>query len=45
MAASLGHSEMVDYLYDKTEVNKWDEDEKAKLFITCVEGNLYGKHK
>ncbi|XP_030954299.1 uncharacterized protein LOC115976899 isoform X2 [Quercus lobata] len=42
MAASLGHSEMVDYLYEKTEVHKWEEDEKAKLFITCVEGNLYG---
>ena len=45
MAASLGHSKMVEYLYDKTEVHKWDEDEQDKLFITCVEGNLYGKHK
>ena len=45
MAASLGHSKMVEYLYDKTEVHNWDEDEQAKLFITCVEGNLYGKHK
>ena len=45
MAASSGHSKMVEYLYDKTEVHEWDEDEQAKLFITCVEGNLYGKHK
>ena len=45
MAASSGHGKMVEYLYDKTEVHEWDEDEQAKLFITCVEGNLYGKHK
>ena len=42
MAASLGHSEMVEYLYERTEVQ---DNERAELFITCVEGNLYGKHK
>ena len=45
MAASLGHSKMVEYLYDRTEVHGWDENEQAELFISCVEGNLYGKHK
>ena len=47
MAALLGHSKMVEYLYTETKaiVHEWDEDEQDKLFITCVEGNLYGKHK
>ena len=45
MAASLGHSEMVEYLYERTEVQEWGDNERAELFITCVEGNLYGKHK
>ena len=47
MAASLGHSKMVQYLYNETKatVHSWDENEQAELFITCVEGNLYGKHK
>ena len=47
MAASLGHSQMVQFLYSKTKeiVCGWDENEQAKLFITCVEGGLYGKHK
>ena len=47
MAALLGHSKMVEYLYNKTKamVHSWDENEQARLFITCVEGNLYGKHK
>ena len=45
MAASLGLSEMVEYLYYNTKVRDWNEDEQAKLFITCVEGNLYGKHE
>lgn len=47
MAASLGHSNMVKYLYKKTiEIDhNWDEKEQAELIITCVEGNLYGKHK
>ena len=47
MAASLGHSKMVEYLYNRItpKVNEWEENEQARLFITCVEGNLYGKHK
>ena len=45
MAASLGHSKMVEYLYERNEVQGWDENERVELFITCVEGNLYGKHK
>ena len=47
MAASLGHSQMVQFLYYETKeiVSGWDENEQAKLFITCVEGHLYGKHK
>ena len=47
VAASLGHSQMVQFLYSETKeiVCGWDETEQAKLFITCVEGNLYGKHK
>ena len=47
MAASLGHSKMVEYLYNqiRPKVHEWDENEQAKLFITCVEGNLYGTHK
>ncbi|KAK4604108.1 hypothetical protein RGQ29_012568 [Quercus rubra] len=44
MAASLGHSQMVQFLYSQTKeiVCGWDENEQAKLFISCVEGNLYG---
>ena len=47
MTASLGHSQMVQFLYYETKeiVSGWDENEQAKLFITCVEGHLYGKHK
>ncbi|KAL0014004.1 hypothetical protein SO802_001073 [Lithocarpus litseifolius] len=44
MAASLGHSEMVEYLYNqiRLEIHEWDQNDQDKLFITCVEGNLYG---
>ena len=47
MAASLGHSRMVDWLYSETEprVHDWDEIEQADLFFTCVMRDLYGKHK
>ena len=47
MAASLGHSRMVDWLYSETEprVHDWHENEQADLFITCVMSDLYGKHK
>nr|XP_023888040.1 uncharacterized protein LOC112000165 [Quercus suber]POE66706.1 serine/threonine-protein phosphatase 6 regulatory ankyrin repeat subunit a [Quercus suber] len=44
MAALSGHSEMAEFLYSKTreEVQKWDEDEQARLFITCVKNDIYG---
>nr|XP_023913451.1 uncharacterized protein LOC112025029 [Quercus suber] len=44
MAASLGHRKMVQLLYSKTKevVREWEEDEQDDLFITCVEGDLYG---
>ena len=47
MNALLGHSQMVQFLYSKTNemVCQWDENEQAELFITCVKGGLYGKHK
>ena len=47
MAALLGHSQMVRFLYSKTNrmVCQWDQKEQAQLFITCVSGGLYGKHK
>ncbi|XP_030944693.1 uncharacterized protein LOC115969228 [Quercus lobata] len=49
MAALLGHSQMVQFLYSETNkmVCQWDENEQAELFITCtcVRGGLYGKHK
>ena len=47
MAALFGHSQMVQFLYSKTHrmVHQWDQKEKAQLFITCVSGGLYGKHK
>ena len=45
MAASLGHSQMMQFLYSETNemVYQWDENEQAELFITCVKGGLYGK--
>ena len=47
MAASLGHSQMVQFLYSQTKeiVCGWDENEQAKLFITCGESDLYGQLK
>ncbi|KAK7846880.1 ankyrin repeat-containing protein itn1 [Quercus suber] len=44
MAASLGHSQMAQFLYNKTKgiVCGWNQTEQAKLFITCVGGELYG---
>lgn len=46
MAALSGHSQMVQFLYPKTDrtVCQWVEGE-AELFVTCVKGGLYGKHK
>ncbi|KAK7833842.1 ankyrin repeat domain-containing protein 17 [Quercus suber] len=44
MAASLGHRKMVQLLYSRTKevVREWKEDEQDDLFITCIEGDLYG---
>ncbi|KAM3761740.1 hypothetical protein ACB098_01G291200 [Castanea mollissima] len=44
MAASLGHSKMVQFLYSETNemICEWEENEQAELFITCVKGGLYG---
>ncbi|KAJ4702443.1 Ankyrin repeat family protein [Melia azedarach] len=40
MAASLGHKEMVDYLYPQT-INFLTVEHRKKLFITCIETDLY----
>ena len=47
MAAFLGHTKIADYLYSKTSgvVCRWDVDQQADLFITCVKSGVYGKHK
>ena len=47
MAASLGHSQMVQFLYSwtKEKVCEWEENEQTKLFYTCIEDDLFGKHK
>ena len=42
MAASLGHSEMVQHLYPMTNISLSDQ---ADLFIDCVRKDIYGKHK
>ncbi|KAL0005150.1 hypothetical protein SO802_012711 [Lithocarpus litseifolius] len=42
MAASLGHSQMVQFLYSETKEIVCGGMKQAKLFITCVEGDLYG---
>ena len=42
MAASLGHSEMVQHLYPMTNISLSDQ---ADLFINCVRKDIYGKHK
>ncbi|KAH7537801.1 hypothetical protein FEM48_Zijuj03G0131700 [Ziziphus jujuba var. spinosa] len=36
LAASLGHCEMVRYLYTKTDVLDWTQGEQADLFTTCI---------
>ena len=43
MAAFLGHSEMVQYLYPVTTIDK--PDDRNDIFIDCVRKDLYGKHK
>ena len=43
MAALLGHSEMVQYLYSVTKIDK--PDDWNDIFIDCVRTDLYGKHK
>ena len=42
MAASSGHSKMVELLYSMTNMVG---NEEAEIFITCVKNNLYGKQK
>ena len=42
MASFSGHSQMVQFLYPKT---NFVLHEKAKIFINCVQNDLYGKHK
>ncbi|KAL0005151.1 hypothetical protein SO802_012712 [Lithocarpus litseifolius] len=44
MAAFLGHTKMADYLYSKTSgvVCRWDVDQQADLFMTCVKSGVYG---
>ena len=45
MAAVLRHSQMVQFLYSWRKVSQWCGNEQDELFITCVKGDLYGKHK
>ncbi|KAJ4702508.1 Ankyrin repeat family protein [Melia azedarach] len=40
MAASVGHKEMVDYLYEETG-HFLTEDNRKELFIRCIETGLY----
>lgn len=43
MAASLGHKDMVEYLYEPTK-NSWKPMDRFNLLLTLVETELYGKH-
>ena len=43
MAAFLGHSQMVQFLYPVTTIDK--PDDRDDIFINCVRKDLYGKHK
>lgn len=43
MAASLGHKDMVEYLYEPTK-NSWKAMDRFNLLLTLVETELYGKH-
>ncbi|KAF3456057.1 hypothetical protein FNV43_RR00700 [Rhamnella rubrinervis] len=41
MAASLEHHEIVRYLFDKTYVHDWTQDQQADLFTTCISIGVY----
>lgn len=43
VAASVEHGEMVRYLFDKTDLQKWNKVEQAELFTACIYMGLYGK--
>ena len=45
MAASLGHSQMVDHLSLSTRIQQWDKTEQIELFVTYASVGLYGKRK
>ncbi|XP_030942476.1 ankyrin repeat-containing protein ITN1-like isoform X2 [Quercus lobata] len=42
MAAEVGHKEMAEYLYSKTEFDCLDHSERIRLFFITVSSNLYG---
>ncbi|KAH7521142.1 hypothetical protein FEM48_Zijuj07G0001900 [Ziziphus jujuba var. spinosa] len=43
VAASVEHGEMVRYLFDKTDLQKWNKVEQAELFTACIYMGLYVK--
>ncbi|KAK9989389.1 hypothetical protein SO802_029628 [Lithocarpus litseifolius] len=42
MAAEVGHKEMAEYLYSKTEFDCLDHCERIRLFFLTLSSNLYG---
>lgn len=42
MAAEVGHKEMAEYLYSKTEFDCLDHSERIRLFFITLSSNLYG---
>ena len=42
MAAEVGHKEMAEYLYSKTEFDRLDHSERIRLFFITLPSNLYG---
>ena len=42
MAAEVGHKEMAEYLYSKTEFDCLDHSESIRLFFITLSSNLYG---
>ena len=42
MAAEVGHKEMAEYLYSKTEFDRLDHSERIRLFFFTLSSNLYG---
>lgn len=43
LAASLGHKDMVVYLYGQTK-DSMDDEDCSELFIALIQTELYGKH-